>query len=158
VPLRQQASTPPSISAFVADPASGVVFHRLALLDAPRLLRWMPDWGVIEDDDSGCEVEEDNYVAGKKLFVNRLPLALQQSQSWMLFPKKPLLINMPQKGSAMDEVTEAISPGGHILKRWTCSQWAKTGCIIPNAGLIIPDIPVRNSDGNVVPRTCGRIL
>ncbi|KIJ07620.1 hypothetical protein PAXINDRAFT_90117 [Paxillus involutus ATCC 200175] len=75
------------------------------------------DWGVIEGDDLGCEVEEDNVMAGKKLFVNRLPLLSRRSQSRPLSPKKPLLINMPQKGSAMDEVTEAISPGGHILKR-----------------------------------------
>ncbi|KIJ19055.1 hypothetical protein PAXINDRAFT_8404 [Paxillus involutus ATCC 200175] len=146
-PLRQPASTPLSISAAKADPASGVAFHRLAPLCAPRFGTRTPqskaetdayvkrhtetmkrlrirdmdnsdeDWGVIEDDDSGCEVEEDNVVAGKKLFVNRLPLLSRRSQSRPLSPKKPLLINMPQKGSAMDEVTEAISPGGHILKR-----------------------------------------
>ncbi|KAF8834124.1 hypothetical protein BDN67DRAFT_1050501, partial [Paxillus ammoniavirescens] len=75
------------------------------------------DWGVIEDNDSGCEVEEDNVMAGKKLFVNRLALLSRQSQSRPLSPKKPLLINMPQKGSTMDEVTEVISPGGYILKQ-----------------------------------------
>ncbi|KAF8834740.1 hypothetical protein BDN67DRAFT_914332 [Paxillus ammoniavirescens] len=80
------------------------------------------DWGIIEDNDSGCEVEEDNVMAGKKLFVNTLPLLSHRSQSWLLSPKKPLLINMPQKGSTMDEVTKAISPGGHILKRQARSR------------------------------------
>ncbi|KAF8833333.1 hypothetical protein BDN67DRAFT_1058227 [Paxillus ammoniavirescens] len=80
------------------------------------------DWGVIEDDDSGCEVEEDNFVAGKKLFVNRLALLSCQSQSRPFSPKKPSLISIPQKGSAMDEVTEAISPGGHIWKWQACSR------------------------------------
>ncbi|KIK91470.1 hypothetical protein PAXRUDRAFT_13778 [Paxillus rubicundulus Ve08.2h10] len=78
------------------------------------------DWGIIEDNDSGCEVKEDNVVAGKKLFVNRLAPLSCRSQSRPLSPKKPLLINMPQKGSTMDEVTEAISHGGHILKQWAC--------------------------------------
>ncbi|KIJ67624.1 hypothetical protein HYDPIDRAFT_174044 [Hydnomerulius pinastri MD-312] len=147
-PLRQPVSTPLSISAAKADPASGVAFHRLAPLPAPRFGTRTPqskaetdlyvkrqaetmkrlrirdmdnsdeDWGVIEDDDSGCEVEEDHDVAGRKLFANRLPLLSRRSQSKSLSPKKPLLINVvPQKGSAKDEVTEAISPGGHILKR-----------------------------------------
>ncbi|KAG6369647.1 hypothetical protein JVT61DRAFT_14143 [Boletus reticuloceps] len=87
-PLRQTASTPLSISAAMADPASGVAFHRLAPLPAPRFGIHTPqskaeteahlkgraetmkrlrirdmensdeDWGVIEDDDSACEVEE----------------------------------------------------------------------------------------------------
>ncbi|KAF9222710.1 hypothetical protein BS17DRAFT_708453 [Gyrodon lividus] len=147
-PLQQSVSTPLSISAAKADPASGVAFHRLAPLPALRFGTRTPqskaetdayvkrqaetlkrlrirdmdnsdeDWGVIEDDDSGCEVEEDNDVARKKLFANKLPLLSRRSQSQSFSPKKPLIINvMPQKGSVMDEVTEAISPGGHILKR-----------------------------------------
>ncbi|KIJ15359.1 hypothetical protein PAXINDRAFT_11904 [Paxillus involutus ATCC 200175] len=113
MPLRQPASTPLSISTAKVDPASGVVFHHLAPLDAyvKRHTETMKQlrihdmdnsdedqWDVIEDNDSGCEVEEDN--------------------SQPLSPKKPLLINMPQKGSAMNEVTKAVSPGGHILKWW----------------------------------------
>ncbi|KIK78341.1 hypothetical protein PAXRUDRAFT_16922 [Paxillus rubicundulus Ve08.2h10] len=75
------------------------------------------DWGITEDDELECDVEEDNDVTTKKLFVNRPSFLLRQLQSRPLSPKKLLLVNMPQKGSAMDEVTEAISPGGDILKQ-----------------------------------------
>ncbi|KAF8835309.1 hypothetical protein BDN67DRAFT_1015665 [Paxillus ammoniavirescens] len=131
-PLWQPASTPLSISAAMANPASGSKAETDAYIKSEaetmkqlhihNMDNSYKDWGVIEDDDSGCEVKEDNVVAGKKLFVNRLPLLSCRSQSWPLSPKKPLLINMPQKGSTMDEVTEAISPGGHILKRRACSR------------------------------------
>ncbi|KAF9232741.1 hypothetical protein BU15DRAFT_90586 [Melanogaster broomeanus] len=148
-PLSQTIFNPLSLSAAKADPTSGVAFHRLAPLSAPRFGTRTPqskaetdayvkkqaetlkrlrirdmdnsdeDWGVIEDEGSGCEAEEDNdVVVGKKLFAHKLPLLSRRSPSRSLSPKKPLLINvMPQKGSALDEVTEAISPGGHILKR-----------------------------------------
>ncbi|KAF8441622.1 hypothetical protein L210DRAFT_3399167 [Boletus edulis BED1] len=147
-PLRQTASTPLSISAANADPASGVAFHRLAPLPAPRFGIHTPqskaeteahlkgqaetmkrlrirdmensdeDWGVIEDDDSAYEVEERNSVPTKKPLLNRLPLLSRRSKNQLRSPRKPLTIKaVPQKGSALDEVTEAISPGGHILKR-----------------------------------------
>ena len=146
-PLRQ-ASTPLSISAAKADPASGVAFHRLAPLPALRFGTRTPqskaeteaylkgqaetmkrlrirdmensdeDWGVIEDDDSACEVEERNDVATKKFLPNKLPLLSRRSKNQLRSPRKPLTLKaVPQKGSTCDEVTEAISPGGHILKR-----------------------------------------
>ncbi|KAF8835418.1 hypothetical protein BDN67DRAFT_1015582 [Paxillus ammoniavirescens] len=145
-------STPSIPSVARVGVASGVAFHCLAPLGAPwfgtrtpqskaetdayvkrqaetmkRLrIRSMDNsdenWGIIEDNDLGGEVEEDNFVAGKKLFVNRLALLLHQSQSRPLSSKKPSLISIPQKGSAMDEVMEVISPGGHIWKRQACSR------------------------------------
>ena len=146
-PLRHSASTPLSISAANADPASGVAFHRLAPLPALRFgirtpqskaetedylkgqaeslkrlrIRDMEnsdeDWGVIEDDDSACEGEEPNDVATISL-SDKLPLLSRRSRNQLRSPRKPLTIKaVPQKGSTLDEVTEAISPGGHILKR-----------------------------------------
>ncbi|KAH0827406.1 hypothetical protein J3R83DRAFT_4062 [Lanmaoa asiatica] len=146
-PLGQSVSTPLSISAAKADPASGVAFHRLAPLPALRFGTHTPqskaetdaylkgqaetmkrlrirdmedsdeDWGVIEDGDSACEAEERNDVAAKKPFSNKLHLLSRRSKN-LRSPRKPLTIKaVPQKGSALDEVTEAISPGGHILKR-----------------------------------------
>jgi hypothetical protein len=50
--------------------------------------------------------------------VSALP-ALRKCKSWSVSPKKSLLINaalVPQKGSTKDEVIEAISPCGHIVK------------------------------------------
>ncbi|KIJ60383.1 hypothetical protein HYDPIDRAFT_32348 [Hydnomerulius pinastri MD-312] len=97
MPLWQPVSTPLSISAANADLASGVAFHRLAPLPAPQFGTRTPqskaetdlyakrqaetmkrlhirdmdnsdeDWEVIEDDDSGCEIEEDRGVAGRPL-------------------------------------------------------------------------------------------
>lgn len=147
-PLRQSVSTPLSISAAKADPASGVSFHRLAPLPAPRFgirtpqskaeteaylkgqaetmkrlrIRDMEnsdeEWGVIVDDDSACEAEERHNVATKKPLSHKLPLLSRRSKNQLRSPRKPLVIKaVPQKGSARDEVTEAISPGGHILKR-----------------------------------------
>ena len=147
-PLRQSASTPLPISAAKADPASGVAFHRLAPLPALRFgfrtphtkaeteaylkgqaetmkrlrIRDMEnsdeDWGVIEDDDSACEMDERYDVATKKSLSNKFPLLSRRSRNQLRSPRKPLNIKaVPQKGSALDEVTEAISPGGHILKR-----------------------------------------
>ena len=147
-PLQQSASTPLSISAANADPASGVAFHRLAPLPALRFgirtpqskaetedylkgqaetlkrlrIRDMEnsdeDWGVIEDDDLACEVEERNDVATKKPLSSKLPLLSRRSRNQLRSPRKPLTIKaVPQKGSTLDEVTESISPGGHILKR-----------------------------------------
>lgn len=147
-PLRHSVSTPLSISAAKADPASGVAFHRLAPLPAPRFgvhgsqskaeteaylkgqaetmkrlhIRDMEnsdeDWGVIVDDDSACEAEERNNVPTKKSFSNKLPLLSRRSKNQLRSPRKPLTIKaVPQKGNTRDEVTEAISPGGHILKR-----------------------------------------
>lgn len=147
-PLRRPVSTPLSISAAKADPTSGIAFHRLAPLPAPRFGTRTPqsrtetdaymkkqaetlkrlrirdmdnsdeDWGFIEDVDSGCEDKEDRGMAGKKLFAGELSTLSRRSKSRPVSPKQPLLINvLPQKGSLMDEVTEAISPGGHIIKR-----------------------------------------
>ena len=147
-PLRHSASTPLSISAAKADPASGVAFHRLAPLAAPRFGTRTPqskaeteaylkgqaetmkrlrirdmensdeDWGVVVDDDSACEAEERNNVAPKKPFSSKLSLLSRRSKNQLRSPRKPLTIRaVPQKGSNLDEVTEAISPGGHILKR-----------------------------------------
>ena len=147
-PLQHSASTPLSISAAKADPASGVAFHRLAPLPALRFGTRTPqskaeteaylkgqaetmkrlrirdmensdeDWGVIEGDDSACEVEERNDMATKKPLSNRLPLLSRRSKNQLRSPRKPLAVRaVPQKGSTLDEVTEAISPGGHILKR-----------------------------------------
>jgi mitosis inhibitor protein kinase SWE1 len=147
-PLRQSTSTPLSISAANADPASGVAFHRLAPLPALRFgvrtpqskaetedylkgqaetlkrlrIRDMEnsdeDWGVIEDDDSAYELEERIDVGTKKPWSNKLPLLSRRSRNQLRSPRKPLTINaVPQKGSTLDEVTESISPGGHILKR-----------------------------------------
>ena len=147
-PLRQSVSTPLSISAAKADPASGVAFHRLAPLPAPlfgirtpqskaeteaylkgqaetmkRLrIRDMEnsdeEWGVIVDDDSACEAEERSNVAAKKPFSHKLPLLSRRSKNQLRSPRKPLTIkSVPQKGNTLNEVTEAISPGGHILKR-----------------------------------------
>ncbi|KAH7888468.1 hypothetical protein F5I97DRAFT_1803764 [Phlebopus sp. FC_14] len=146
-PLRQPVSTPLPISAAKADPTSGVAFHRLAPLAAPRFVTRTPqskaeteayvkkqaetlkrlrirdmdnsdeEWGVIEDEDSGCEIGKDHDVARSRQSVHNLPLS-RRSKSHSVSPKKPLLINVvPQKGNAKEEVTEAISPGGHILKR-----------------------------------------
>ncbi|KAG9316277.1 hypothetical protein JVU11DRAFT_2307 [Chiua virens] len=146
-PLRHCASTPLSISAAKADPASGIAFHRLAPLPAPRFALRTPqskaetdaylkgqaetmtrlrirdmensdeEWGVIEDDSAG-EVEERHDAAPRKPFSNRLPLFSRRSKNHLRSPRKPRPINpVPQKGSTFDEVTEAISPGGHILKR-----------------------------------------
>lgn len=145
-PPRQPVSTPLSISAAKADPASGIAFHRLAPLAAPRFgirtpqskaetdayvknqaetmkrlrIRDMDnsdeDWGVIEsgDSDSGC----DDPGTRKNLFSNRLRTLAQRTKSQSTSPKKQLLVDaVPQKGNARDEVTEAISPGGHIIKR-----------------------------------------
>lgn len=135
-PVPSTTCTPLNISAPKPDPSSGIAFHRLAPLPAPRFtpqpkskadadafvkrqaetmkrLRIRdPDdsdegWGIIEDLDSDGEP------------VQRLP-ALRKCKSRSISPKKSLLINaalVPQKGSAKDEVTEAISPGGHIIKR-----------------------------------------
>ena len=147
-PLRQSVPTPLSISAAKADPASGVAFHRLAPLAAPRFGDRTPqskaeteaylkgqaetmkrlrirdmensdeDWGVIEDAGSACEAEERNNAGAKKTFSNKLPLLSRRSKNQLRSPRKPLTIKaVPQKGSTLDEVTEAISPGGHILKR-----------------------------------------
>ncbi|KAF8127385.1 hypothetical protein EV363DRAFT_1452302 [Boletus edulis] len=81
------------------------------------------DWGVIEDDDSAYEVEEQNSVPTKKPLLNKLPLLSRWSKNQLCSPRKPLTIKaVPQKGSALDEVTEAISPGGHILERQACSR------------------------------------
>ncbi|KAF8423703.1 hypothetical protein L210DRAFT_3653791 [Boletus edulis BED1] len=154
-PLWQTASTPLSISAANADPASGVAFHRLAPLPAPQFGIHTPltqskaeteahlkgqaetmkqmhirdmensdeDWGVIEDDDSAYEVEEQNSVPTKKPLLNKLPLLSRWSKNQLCSPRKPLTIKaVPQKGSALDEVTEAISPGGHILERQARSR------------------------------------
>ncbi|KAG6369594.1 hypothetical protein JVT61DRAFT_14213 [Boletus reticuloceps] len=154
-PLRQTASTPLSISATNTDPASGVAFHCLAPLPAPRFSIHTPltqskaeteahlkgqaetmkhlrirdmensdeDWGVIEDDNSAYEVEERNSIPTKKPLLNKLPLLLCRSKNQLCSPRKPLTIKaVPQKGSALDEVTEAISPGGHILERWARSR------------------------------------
>ncbi|KAF8547606.1 hypothetical protein OG21DRAFT_1490074 [Imleria badia] len=126
------ASTPLSISATKANPASGVAFHRLAPLPAPRFgiqtmkhlrIRDMENsdegWGVIEDEDSACEVEERSSLPTKKPLLNKLPLLSRRSKNQLCSPRKPLIIKaVPQKGSALNEVTKAISPGGHILKRW----------------------------------------
>lgn len=145
-PPRHPASTPLSISAAKADPASGIAFHRLAPLPAPRFgirtpqskaetdayvkkqaetmkrlrIRDMDnsdeDWGVIEsgDSDSGC----DDRGARKKMLSYRLRALTQRTKSQSRSPKKQLLVDaVPQKGNAADEVTEAISPGGHIIKR-----------------------------------------
>ncbi|KAH7920791.1 hypothetical protein BV22DRAFT_1073421 [Leucogyrophana mollusca] len=140
-PLRQSVSTPLSISASKTNPASGVAFHRLAPLPAPRFLTRTPqskaeteayvkkqeetmkklrirdmdfsdgEWGVVEEGDSGAEVGEDELFMGS-------PSTLSRSKSRSLSPKKPLHISVvPQKGTAKEEVTEAISPGGHIIKR-----------------------------------------
>jgi mitosis inhibitor protein kinase SWE1 len=65
------------------------------------------DWGIVEHGESDEEC------------IQRLP-ALRKSRSQSVSPKKPFLIKvaqLPQKGSPQDEVTEAISPGGHIIKR-----------------------------------------
>ncbi|KAI6110576.1 hypothetical protein EDD16DRAFT_1610607 [Pisolithus croceorrhizus] len=145
-PPRNPVSTPLSISAAKADPTSGIAFHRLAPLPAPRFGNRTPqskaetdayvkkqaetmkrlrirdmdnsdeDWGVIEsgDSDSGC----DGRGAGKNLFSYRLRALTQRTKSQSRSPKKQLLVDaVPQKGNATDEVTEAISPGGHIIKR-----------------------------------------
>jgi mitosis inhibitor protein kinase SWE1 len=135
-PIPSVTCTPLNISAPKPDPSSGIAFHRLAPLPAPRFtpqpkskaeadafvkrqtdtmkrlrIRDMAnsdeDWGFVEHQDSDEEL------------VQRLP-ALRKSRSQSVSPKKPFLINvalLPQKGSPQDEVTEAISPGGHILKR-----------------------------------------
>ncbi|KAG1746228.1 hypothetical protein EDB19DRAFT_1691351 [Suillus lakei] len=135
-PVPSATCTPLNISAPKPDPSSGIAFHRLAPLPAPRFTPqpkskadtdafvkkqaetmkrlWIrdpddsdEDWGIIEDRDSDGEP------------VQRLP-ALRKCKSRSISPKKSLLINaarVPQKGSAKDEVTEAISPGGHIIKR-----------------------------------------
>ncbi|OAX44090.1 hypothetical protein K503DRAFT_861674 [Rhizopogon vinicolor AM-OR11-026] len=138
-PLRPAPSatcTPLNISAPKPDPSSGIAFHRLAPLPAPRFtpqpkskaeadafvkgqtetmkrlrIRDMADsdedWGFVEHQDSDEEL------------VQRLP-ALRKSRSQSVSPKKPFFLNvapLPQKGSPRDEVTEAISPGGHIIKR-----------------------------------------
>ncbi|KAL4080281.1 hypothetical protein V8B97DRAFT_1931361 [Scleroderma yunnanense] len=129
---RKSHSTPLSIS-------SGAAFHRLAPLPAPRFghpkvdtdaylknqaetmkrlrIRDMDnsddDWGVIEDNSSDSDTET---APAKKLFAPRLPALSRKSMSFS--PKTPLLANiLPQKGTPKDEVTEAISPGGHIIKR-----------------------------------------
>lgn len=138
-PLRHVPSgtcTPLNISAPKPDPSSGIAFHRLAPLPAPRFtpqpkskaeadafvkrqtetmkrlrIRDMhnsdEDWGLVEFRDSDEEC------------VQRLP-TLRKSKSQSVSLKKPFFINvvpLPQKGSPQDEVTEAISPGGHIIKR-----------------------------------------
>lgn len=135
-PVPSATCTPLNISAPKPDSSSGVAFHRLAPLPAPRFtpqpknkaetdafvkkqaetmkrLRIRDpddsdeDWGIIEDWDSDGEP------------VPRLP-ALRKCKSRSISPNKSLLINaalVPQKGSSKDEVTEAISPGGHIIKR-----------------------------------------
>ncbi|KAF8452168.1 hypothetical protein L210DRAFT_3660183 [Boletus edulis BED1] len=154
-PLWQTASTPLSISAANADPASGVAFHHLAPLPAPQFGIHTPltqskaeteahlkgqaetmkclhirdmensdeDWGVIEDDDSAYEVEEQNSVPTKKPLLNKLPLLSCWLKNQLCSPRKPLTIKaVLQKGSALDEVTEAISPGGHILERQARSR------------------------------------
>ncbi|KAF8834970.1 hypothetical protein BDN67DRAFT_1043590 [Paxillus ammoniavirescens] len=115
MPPRQLASAPLSI-------CGPSLWGYVPSFSAPRMDNSDEDWGVIEDNDSGCEVEEDNFVAGKKLFVNRLALLSRRSQSQPFSPKKPSLISIPQKGSTMDEVTEAISSGGHIWKWQACSR------------------------------------
>ncbi|KAI6169463.1 hypothetical protein EDD17DRAFT_1518938, partial [Pisolithus thermaeus] len=144
-PPRHLVSTPLSISAAKADPTSGIAFYRLAPLPAPRFGNRTPqskaetdayvkkqaetmkrlrirdmdnsdeDWGVIEsgDSDSGC----DDRGAGKNLFSYRLRALTQRTKSQSRSPKKQLADAVPQKGNATDEVTEAISPGGHIIKR-----------------------------------------
>ncbi|KAF8833561.1 hypothetical protein BDN67DRAFT_1054916 [Paxillus ammoniavirescens] len=116
-----------------ADPASGVAFHRLAPLGAPRFGTRTPqskaemdtyvkrqaktmkrlrirdmdnsdeDWGIIENNDSGCEVKEDNVVAGKKLFVYRLALLSRRSQSRPLSPK-PVCLEL------LESVHQTLSP------------------------------------------------
>ncbi|KAI6045987.1 hypothetical protein EDC04DRAFT_2888163 [Pisolithus marmoratus] len=145
-PPRHSVSTPLSISAAKVHPTSGIAFHRLAPLPAPRFGTRTPqskaetdayvkkqaetmkrlrirdmdnsdeDWGVIEngDSDSGC----DDRGPGKSLFSYKLRALTQKTKSRSTSPKKqPLVDEVPQKGNATDEVTEAISPGGHIIKR-----------------------------------------
>ncbi|KAG1788014.1 uncharacterized protein HD556DRAFT_1405954 [Suillus plorans] len=134
-PVSSATCTPLNISAPKPDPSSGIAFHRLAPLPAPRFtpqpkskadtdaflkrqaetmkrlrIRDLDDsdedWGIIDRDSDGEPVQ-------------RLP-ALRKCKSRSISPKKSLLINaalVPQKGSSKDEVTEAISPGGHIIKR-----------------------------------------
>ncbi|KAG1895570.1 uncharacterized protein F5891DRAFT_1058076 [Suillus fuscotomentosus] len=134
-PVSSATCTPLNISAPKPDPSSGIAFHRLAPLPAPRFtpqpkskadtdaflkrqaetmkrlrIRDLDDsdedWGIIDRDSDGEPVQ-------------RLP-ALRKCKSRSISPKKSFLINaalVPQKGSSKDEVTEAISPGGHIIKR-----------------------------------------
>ena len=134
----ESTSTPLSIS------SSGVAFHRLAPLAAPRFAIRTPqskvdtdaslrnqaetmkrlrirdmdnsddDWGVIEDNssESDCDLPGSYTVPAKKLFAARLPGLSRKTVSL-----SPLANILPQKGTPMDEVAAAVSPGGHIIKR-----------------------------------------
>ena len=61
-------------------------------------------------NDSGCEMD-DNDDPGNALFLNRQRLNMTQ-------PLKSLVLHPPvSKGKEKEEVAEAISPGGHVVKR-----------------------------------------
>ncbi|KAG0704885.1 hypothetical protein DFH29DRAFT_997178 [Suillus ampliporus] len=99
-------------------------FHNLQYHHVPEVL----EASKLPIDHPDFEVAE--ACASHRLFANKLkckPCDCGRSQD--VPPNgslgKSLLINaalVPQKGSAKDEVTEAISPGGHIIKRRARSQ------------------------------------
>ncbi|KAG2086460.1 uncharacterized protein F5147DRAFT_781634 [Suillus discolor] len=121
-PLRPVSSamcTPLNISASKPNPSSGIAFHHLPPLPAPR---FTPQPKSKADTDTFLKKQAETM---KRLRIRDLD---DSDEDWGIDrdsdgeppEKKSLLINaglVPQKGSLKDEVTEAISPGGHIIKR-----------------------------------------
>jgi mitosis inhibitor protein kinase SWE1 len=70
---------------------------------------------IVSDDefqgilnDSGCEMDDEDLE--NPLFLGKHQLNVKRSQ--------PLILHLPvTKGKKKEEVAEAISPGGHIVKR-----------------------------------------
>lgn len=122
-PLRQNTLTPLNISSARNSGAGGMAFDRLAPLPAPKFTSRTPhtkaeteghlyrqtetltrlrltdrsisgdEFGG-DDDDSGCEMEEDMFLSNK-----------------------PLRELVSSRSHNIEEVSETISPGGHVTKR-----------------------------------------
>ena len=62
-------------------------------------------------NDSGCEMDDED--PGNSLFLSKQRISMKGTQ-----PLKSLVFRpSASKGKEKEEVAEAISPGGHIVKR-----------------------------------------
>jgi len=138
-PLRQHNLTPLKL----VNTGSSPSFDRLAPLAAPKFTARTPqtkaetdaylkrqtatmtklkisdnnNHSILSDDefevlnDSGCEMDDED--SGNALFLSKQRLSMKGTQ-----PIKSLVFHPPiSKGKEKEEVAEAISPGGHIVKR-----------------------------------------
>ena len=135
-PLRPHNLTPLKLTQ-TRDSDNGIAFDRLAPLAAPKFnartpkskaetdaylkrqtatltrLRLSDPDGIDFDggaDDSGCEMDEDE--SARILFPSKPRLSGKGGHQ-----TKAPVFQPPSKGKEKEEVAEAISPGGHIIKR-----------------------------------------